>query len=70
MNINKLKFRNIGSYGNKEQEVKFLENGSLNLIVGKNGAGKCVHPDTKINIEFEEMSLKEDFLSFIKSKEK
>lgn len=68
MNIKELKFRNIGSYGNKEQEIKFYDKGSLNLIVGKNGAGKCVHPDTNINVKFKDKKLNKRFIKFINSK--
>lgn len=68
MNIKELKFRNIGAYGNKEQELKFSEDGSLNLVVGKNGVGKCVAPETKIEIDIKDPLLKDEFLKFINQK--
>jgi hypothetical protein len=68
MKIEKLKFRNVGAYGNKEQEIKFSDNGSLNLIVGRNGNGKCVHPDTNIDIEFMDPNLEMEYNNFIKER--
>lgn len=68
MKITELKFKNIGPYGNNYQELKFEEEGSLNLIVGKNGHGKCVHPDTEIEIQFEEKELEERFKNFLEEK--
>ena len=66
MKIEKVTFRNIGSYGNKEQEIKFSPNGSLNLVVGKNGAGKCVHPDTGISIQIMNSDIEDKFKEFQK----
>jgi hypothetical protein len=66
MKVTSLKWINIGSYGNNWQELKFEDKGSLNLIVGKNGHGKCVHPDTEIDILFEDPELEKKFLEFIK----
>lgn len=50
MKIKKLEFKNINSYGNKLQEINFDENGGLILIRGRNGSGKCLSPDTTIEI--------------------
>lgn len=41
MKINRLRFKNFASYGNKIQEIKFSENnGNFYLVVGANGNGK------------------------------
>ena len=45
-------FKNLGSYGNNLTEVNMQQ--GLNLVVGHNGAGKCVDPDTLIEVEIEE----------------
>lgn len=45
-----LKFRNILSYGNDDNEVNF-ETG-MTLISAKNGNGKCLRKNTKIEIKF------------------
>lgn len=68
MKLNYLKFKNINSYGNITQHIKFNEEGSLNLIVGKNGAGKCVHPDTEIDIIFDDNKLEKDFVEFLNTR--
>lgn len=52
MKLESLKFRNIRAYGNNIQELKFSDEGSLNIIVGNNGFGKCVSPTTEIDVEF------------------
>lgn len=67
MNIKNLEFKNIGSYGNINQKIEFSEEGSLNLVVGRNGAGKCVHPDTIIDIRFEDEALEKEYVKFCKS---
>lgn len=36
----KVKFKNFNSYGNQVQELKFTNEGSLNLLIGENGHGK------------------------------
>ena len=41
MRINYIEFENIASYGNKRQRLDFKNKEALlNLVVGKNGAGK------------------------------
>ena len=40
MNINEFSFRNICSYGNKLQTIKFTEDPKFVLIQGINGSGK------------------------------
>jgi DNA repair exonuclease SbcCD ATPase subunit len=40
MHINSIEFRNIGSFGNKLQNLTFSDEGGLWMVLGKNGAGK------------------------------
>lgn len=40
MKIKQLQFKNIGSYGNSITKIDFDKVNSLNMMVGKNGAGK------------------------------
>ena len=47
-----LRFKNILSYGAQETAIEFTK--GINLISGKNGEGKCVYRDTKINIKMDE----------------
>ena len=46
MNISKLEFKNINSYGNNLQEITFDDDGGLVLILGKNGSGKSTIKST------------------------
>jgi len=49
MKIKKIEFKNINSYGNNLQTIDiFDEAGSLSLLYGNNGNGKCLSPDTEI----------------------
>jgi hypothetical protein len=64
MQIEELEFRNIGPYGNNSQSIKFEKTGSLNLLTGKNGHGKCVHPDTMISIKFDDPELEKKFKEY------
>lgn len=64
MKLESLKFRNIRAYGNNLQELKFVEGGSLNIIVGDNGFGKCVSPVTEIDIEIIDTAVAAAFIEF------
>lgn len=48
MKILKVEWRNVSSYGNKIQSIEFPQKAGLIQVVGENGAGKCLHPKTKI----------------------
>jgi len=49
ISFNNTRFKNFLSYGSAWQSFDFLN--GLNMIVGDNGSGKCVNPDTIIEIE-------------------
>lgn len=71
MQIEKVTFRNFGSYGNKTMELIIPIEPSFFLIQGKNGNGKCLLPSTKIQVltdpvEFEKF---QEFLRLYRSKE-
>jgi recombinational DNA repair ATPase RecF len=60
MKIERVKFRNFGSYGNRMLELDVPIEPSFFLIQGKNGHGKCLLPETEIKT----FSNKEDFEKF------
>ena len=70
MKLNKIEWRNFASYGNKIQTLEFENDKSnLYLVVGENGSGKCLHPETKIKIKWDDplLSMKLDkFLNGMK----
>ena len=68
MIINSLEFRNIKSYGNKIQKLEFDTVGGLILLTGTNGAGKCLSPDTEIDISFKDKDTELLLLNFLKKK--
>ena len=68
MIIKKLKFRNIKSYGNKIQEITFDNKGGLTLLTGTNGSGKCLSPDTEIDISIDDKEIELLLIEFLKNK--
>jgi hypothetical protein len=65
--INQIRFKNLLSYGNREQTVDLSDANGLHLIRGQNGAGKCLHGSTKIIVDMSEdmwkkfMEMKEEW---------
>jgi predicted ATPase len=51
MIINSIEIKNFKSFGNEIQRLELSNEGNLILMSGRNGAGKCVHPTTEIEIE-------------------
>ena len=45
-----LRFKNFLSYGNAWAEFNFDLGGTVNLLFGKNGQGKCLRGGTKITV--------------------
>jgi ABC-type uncharacterized transport system ATPase component len=69
MKINKLLFKNFASYGNRIQEIEFnKEQSDLYLVLGGNGAGKCLDKETKLVIDIEDEEIKKQFLEFLERK--
>ena len=69
MKILELSFKNFSSYGNKIQKIDFDPTKSeLYLCLGQNGSGKCLDPDTLIEVNIEDEIIKEKFLFFLKDR--
>ncbi len=69
MRIVEVSWKNFNSYGNSVSRVDFeKDSGDLYLLIGGNGNGKCLSPDTLIEIDIEDPIIKEEFLSFLKNK--
>jgi hypothetical protein len=64
MKITKVEWRNFFSYGNRKQTLEFPDSHSLIQVVGGNGNGKCLHPDTvlKIRVSDETKNKIENFM--------
>jgi hypothetical protein len=71
MKIEKITFRNFGSYGNKTLDLQMPEDPGFFLIQGKNGNGKCLSPKTKIQVltDSSEIEKFQEFLRLYRSKE-
>lgn len=71
MRINKLEFKNFGSYGNRTQVIEFdKEVNDLYLVLGGNGAGKCLAKETEISVYIEDDKIRTEFMNFLKTKNK
>ena len=69
MRIKELQFKNFASYGNRLQTLNFdREQSDLYLVLGGNGAGKCLAKETKISIEIEDEKLMEEFKEFLNTR--
>ena len=68
MQLVKLQFKNVNSYGNKIQTIEFSKDPELIMMAGSNGIGKCLHPDSEIYIEFVNKELEKKFRKFIENK--
>ena len=69
MRINRLEFKNFASYGNRVQVIEFdKEVSDLYLVMGSNGAGKCLAKETKLVIDIEDEEIKKQFLEFLERK--
>jgi hypothetical protein len=64
--IQEVGIRGFKSFGNNEQVLKLnTEKGELILLVGNNGAGKCVDKKTSINIEINDLQLSDELIIFL-----
>lgn len=68
MIINSISLRNFKSYGNNLQKVTFPKQGSLILLTGQNGNGKCLSSETNVEIEILDEGVKTLFLQFLESR--
>jgi predicted ATPase len=59
-----LRFSNFLSFGKTPAEIQ-LDKHQTNLIIGRNGAGKCVRGNTKIDIDIENEEIRNKFVEFI-----
>ena len=72
--LKKLKIRNFLSIGNDPIEIDFIS--GLNIITGinkdkedsKNGVGKCLSPDTIVNVNITDPVIYETFIKFLNKK--
>jgi hypothetical protein len=71
MQILSVTFRNFGSYGNKTLTLDLPKEPGFFLIQGKNGNGKCLSPNTKIEVltDSHEIEKFHEFLRLYRSKE-
>jgi len=68
MIISEIGIRNFKSFGNNEQVLKLnTEKGELILLVGENGAGKCVLDSTEIEVEidFDSVDINDSLINFL-----
>jgi len=65
MRIQQIQFRNFSSYGNQLQSVDFESENDFYLLVGGNGNGKCLDPNTEIEININDLELMDKFNKFI-----
>lgn len=65
MIIKKLELKNINSYGNNLQTIEFDQDGGLIYLQGKNGAGKCLSPDTEIEIDVSDQMVYNELMNFL-----
>jgi ABC-type dipeptide/oligopeptide/nickel transport system ATPase component len=63
----KIRWKNLLSTGNAFTELDLSTQGTT-LIVGENGAGKCVRKNTTVDITFADEETKEKYMRFVNSK--
>lgn len=65
LNFKKIKWKNFLSTGNLFTEVQ-LDKNKTTLISGSNGHGKCLDPNTEIEIIIEDCSVMKKFKKYLK----
>jgi len=63
----KLRYKNLLSTGNSWTEFNLNEY-KTNLIIGRNGAGKCLHPGTTVNVFSDDSEVEKAFEEYLKSR--
>jgi len=67
MKLIKLTFRNMASYGERDQVIEFPDEASFFLVQGDNGTGKCLDGDTEIPIIITDKKLIKKYKEFTRS---
>lgn len=71
MIIKSISLKNFKSFGNNKQSVTFnTTTGDLILLSGKNGAGKCLSPDTEIEILIDNEEAQKLLMKFLENRNK
>jgi predicted ATP-binding protein involved in virulence len=71
MIIKSISLKNFKSFGNNKQTVSFnTTTGDLILLSGKNGAGKCLSPDTEIEIQIDDKETQKLLIKFLENRNK
>lgn len=71
MIIKSISLKNFKSFGNNKQTVTFnTTTGDLILLTGQNGAGKCLSPDTEIEIQIDDEKIRNNLLEFLENRKK
>jgi hypothetical protein len=68
MKLKNIEWSNIKSFGNAYQKLEFSDEGGLYLILGKNGYGKCISGETKLQINIDDKIVRQKFLEFLSSR--
>lgn len=69
MIIKSITLKNFKSFGNNKQTLTFnTVTGDLILISGKNGNGKCLSPDTELNIQVDDIETEKLLIEFLKKR--
>ena len=71
MKILNWSWRNYKSYGDVKQTMSFApDKGELILLIGENGAGKCVEKNTFIDININDIELNSNIIDYLLKTEK
>lgn len=65
--FSKIRWKNLLSTGNQFTEVDLLNSGNT-LVVGTNGAGKCLRKSTKVDISFKNEETRKKYEEFMKNR--
>jgi len=71
MIIKSISLKNFKSFGNNKQTLTFnTTSGDLILFSGQNGAGKCLSPDTEIEIQIDDEETQKLLIKFLENRNK
>jgi ABC-type Mn2+/Zn2+ transport system ATPase subunit len=63
VNFKTVRYKNFLSSGNIFTEV-YLNKHQMTLVIGENGAGKCLRGKTEVDIDFLDEETKKKFIDF------